>query len=358
MKKVFFILPTIGFGGAEKVYIEISSALSKLNKYDVELLYLTRIPGEQILPKELKIKCFNVTSTKSGYFKLLKYLKKNNPDIVFSSLTHLNVMMIIMKKLNNLSFKLYVRQTNNLSNILQLPVLKRNINLILHMLYKYADGVIFQSDFMYQDFIDLIPIKNKFYVIGNPVSVEKLTSLAYEYQPEFKQDENIKNIFIYIGRLVKIKNIDYLIYSFSKYSNKEKSKLLIIGEGSEHDRLNKLINELKLEGYVYILGSKINPFPYIKNANALFLCSKSEGFPNVVLESLALDTPVFIRKHIGGTEEILRKLNLSKYYLNEIDFDVIEKMIDTYPKNLSKITNDIYGIDSIVGEYIKLIEMN
>ena len=53
-----------------------------------------------------------------------------------------------------------------------------------------------------------------------------------------------------------------------------------------------MIKDNRLENYIKLFGSKSNPYPYIKNSDALILTSEYEGFPVVYLEALALNKPI------------------------------------------------------------------
>ena len=101
---------------------------------------------------------------------------------------------------------------------------------------------------------------------------------------------------LYVGRLVKNKNIDVLIKAFAKVAQKDKKvACVVIGEGPESHKLQKLISELKLQDRVTLLkplDSSNDVYAYMKKARAFILPSVREGFGIVVLESLACGTPV------------------------------------------------------------------
>ena len=145
-----------------------------------------------------------------------------------------------------------------------------------------------------------------------------------------------------VGSLEPIKQFDKLIIHFSRIKN-EDIKLFIIGEGSQESNLMQLIKDLKLENKVYLLGFQKNPYKYMKLADLMVLTSQFEGFPNVVLESMACGTPVLAFKCPGGIEEIIiegkngwfvehnnfeRLINLIPECINnELDEKVIKKTI-------------------------------
>lgn len=123
--------------------------------------------------------------------------------------------------------------------------------------------------------------------IHNPVYLEEILE---------KKDENIEiefDFIIAIGQYEnEIKQFDKLISSYAKSILPEKKiHLVIVGNGDE-SKLEKVISENNISDFVHLLGYQNNPFKYLSKAKFLILSSKNEGFPNVILEALACQTPV------------------------------------------------------------------
>ncbi|MDU2230812.1 MAG: glycosyltransferase, partial [Clostridium perfringens] len=68
--------------------------------------------------------------------------------------------------------------------------------------------------------------------------------------------------------------------------------IYILGDGDERLKLERYINDNKLNENVRILGFVENPYPYIKNSVATILTSLSEGFSLALVESVMLNTPI------------------------------------------------------------------
>ena len=101
---------------------------------------------------------------------------------------------------------------------------------------------------------------------------------------------------IYVGRLVKGKNINFLIDAMKDVlTQNPKAKCYIFGSGVERDALADQINILGLQESIYLKGTLPKAdqiYSYIKSACVLVLPSDREGFGIVAAEALACGTPV------------------------------------------------------------------
>ena len=117
--------------------------------------------------------------------------------------------------------------------------------------------------------------------------------------------ENINNTAEYvlaIGRLEPVKGFDLLIESWVNVNK----KLLIVGDGPEHSKLNSLIDKHGLGDFITITPSvsKEGLIEYYKKASLLIVSSRREGGPRVALEALYLHIPV-ISTNVGHMSQIL-----------------------------------------------------
>lgn len=123
--------------------------------------------------------------------------------------------------------------------------------------------------------------------IHNPVYLEEILE---------KQKENLKiefDFIIAVGQYEnEIKQFDKLISSYANSDLPQRQIHLVIVGNGDQSKLRKVISENNLAGFVHLTGYQNNPFKYISKAKFLVLSSKNEGFPNVILEALACQTPV------------------------------------------------------------------
>ena len=127
-----------------------------------------------------------------------------------------------------------------------------------------------------------------------------------------KKKEEIDNKFIKtdyilsIGRLTKQKNFSLLINAFKEITKEYPSlKLIILGEGEERKKLEKLIRNLSLKNIVFLEGYKKNIFNYIYNCECYISTSLYEDPGFTLIESGFLNKPVIAADSNTGPSEIL-----------------------------------------------------
>jgi glycosyltransferase involved in cell wall biosynthesis len=117
-----------------------------------------------------------------------------------------------------------------------------------------------------------------------------------------------KRIVLFVGNLVDVKGLDYLVESARLLSRKRHDLLfLILGDGPLKHALQHMIDEHRLEDYVRLLsGRPHQDIPqWIASCDLLCLPSLSEGCPNVVIEALASGRPV-VGTDVGDVPRLLR----------------------------------------------------
>jgi glycosyltransferase involved in cell wall biosynthesis len=139
----------------------------------------------------------------------------------------------------------------------------------------------------------------KIAVIPNPVTTPDLAD-----REELRSRYGFQGpTFVYAGRMVAQKAIPTALEAAAELPD---VSFVLAGNGPELDRLQGVADSLGLNGRVRFLGAKTrhDVFELLRAADAALLCSRWENFPHMVLEALAVGTPV-VATDVGGVTEIL-----------------------------------------------------
>ena len=283
-------------------------------------------------------------------FKINNYIKNNNIDVAIGTLA----MAYAVSVANIFGSKncKYIARVGSIvsSNLSNLGLFKKSILIFYQKTLNFSDIIITQSKSMDEDLKNYINKKTK--VIYNPISLKNILSLSEE-KSSIKLDSKFLNI-VSVGRLAHEKDYKTAILSIAKLKNKIKNiKYFILGEGELKEELIKYSISLGLNEDVVFTGHLKNPFPIIKNANLLLLTSLYEGFSNVILESLALKTPVVATDSPGGNREII--LNSENGFLAKTgnSDDIVQKIMLVNKQQNYNIDLSKFDINFIASEYEK-----
>lgn len=299
-------MPSLANGGAEKVMTTLLNNMD-LSIFKPILLLLDR-RGNYLkdLRKEIIVEDLGGVRVSRSLPKLVTWIRHHKPNVVLSSLSHLNLALGAIKPLLPRSTKVVVRE----SSIPSIHTKTDRKGKIMFGLYKHfynnVDAVICQCEFMRRDLSSCFSLPDELLlVINNPVDVLRITLQAKGTSDDCELDScngNVLNV-VAVGSLEKHKQYDQLIRALSNLDRPWRLKLL--GDGSELDNLKSLASNKGVLENINFMGRLNNPYPYMKTADVLVLVSSFEGFPNVVLESLSLGTPVISYECPGGVKEIL-----------------------------------------------------
>lgn len=137
-----------------------------------------------------------------------------------------------------------------------------------------------------------------------------------------------ETVLIYVGSLIKLKNVDKILQSISKIINNcSNFKLLIVGDGPEKENLIKISKKLNLDEHIKFLGELkgtqlVNIYSL---ADILILASYTEGRPMVIYEAMASECAI-IAPSVGGIpEQVIDGLN--GFLFDSQDYLMLENKI-------------------------------
>lgn len=312
MIKLVFVSPSTRGGGAERMQLNIMHSLSK-DRYDITFINTGTDPKPQDLNEHIKYKQYNKQHARQSFWKLLGDLRKVNPKYVFTTSIVIAYLLQIVRVFAMLQFKLIVRIAVPPSEMRQRSFKSRLLRKINATTLKYSNVIIAQTEFSKTDIANHynVPL-DKIQVIRNIVDKAMLEQKGKEYVPVELAAENYN--IVAAGALYSVKGFDLLIDAMRLVVEKDKKvRLYILGEERyEVGYKKRLLNQIKeneLQDNVFLLGHKSNPYPYFKNSDLFVLSSRTEGFPNVVLEALYYGTPVVATNCVDFSEVIIEGKN-------------------------------------------------
>ncbi|MDC1462609.1 glycosyltransferase, partial [Polaribacter sp.] len=267
----------------------------------------------------------------SGLIPFFKFFKKNKFDLVFTSNSHINGFVCLLKAilLRNRT-KIIVRQSTNFYD--RFTGFKYLYFYSLHLSYIFSSKIIFQHKKMKVSFLKRHKfLSKKSYALLNPVELP-LERFSKNITEDFK--------IIMIGRLDHNKNHQLAINSIKKLNNKA-IFLDIYGDGPLFNELNTLINQLDLNNNIKIYNKykAINEI-FREDYSLLLHTSIIEGFPNVLIESMAYGIPNIITTN--SCDEFVNMPNLT--------------VIDDYnelPNHISLAINNSFDYSKSYFSYIE-----
>lgn len=140
------------------------------------------------------------------------------------------------------------------------------------------------------------------YNIISPKIIDKLAKSEIEENTSF--DKNFTNI-VTVARLSYEKGIDVAIKSCKILLKKGYNiKWYVLGEGSEREKLEKIIEINNLHGNFFLLGIKENPYPFIKAADIYVQPSRYEGKSIAIDEAKILHKPIIVTNYVTAKDQI------------------------------------------------------
>ena len=172
--------------------------------------------------------------------------------------------------------------------------------------YPRADGVITVSQGVADDLVAHSKLsKQQIQVINNPIVTPDLMQAAQQEidHPWFAPDA--PPVILGTGRLSKQKAFDVLLKAFAIVRQQRPCRLMILGEGPLRGELETLAKSLGISDDVSLPGFISNPYATMRQAKVFVLSSAFEGFGNVLVEAMAVGTPVVATDCPSGPRDIL-----------------------------------------------------
>jgi glycosyltransferase involved in cell wall biosynthesis len=305
--KLAIYLPDLAGGGVERMRLGMMPVLAKRGADVTLLLHAKRGDLLPQLPPGTRVIGFETSRTLFDLIPLIRYLRRERPDVLLVSLDHNNVVALLAKALSFTRTRVVICQHNALSSEVQehggtyglIPFFYRWLSPLAHGIVAVSRGV---ADDVARSC--KIP-RERITVIYNPVITDRFQQRLHESLEHPWLDDPSIPVFVCAGRLVPQKDHETLLKALAIYRRHSPARLILLGTGPLREPLEQQARELGITDAVEFAGFIENPLPYVKRSAAMILSSKFEGFGNVIVEALGCGTPVISTNCPFGPDEIL-----------------------------------------------------
>jgi glycosyltransferase involved in cell wall biosynthesis len=361
-KKITFLISSLAGGGAEGVCVNIANGLADRGwVVTLVVLHMAKSVYHNRLSSKVNFVVLNVPNTRYSFFALYRYIKDNTPKKLVVFNYELPVVLILIRIFTSLNFYLITRNINTFSeNKIQSKNVNWRVKIFSGLLTKYytkADHIVNQCNGMKDDLLSVFPaIINKTSVIYNPVN-EKLANIAKK--TDFSSI-NKQQYLLCVGRLEAQKAFHYAIEAFALLTSKHPDlRLKIVGKGSLENDLKQLVEQLNIKDKVDFEGFQDDVATYYLRARVTLLTSLYEGFPNTLLESITLGTPIVAFDCKSGPKEIIKQgVNgvLVEYQNTTAFVDAIDLSLKKpFDSEKTAATATKYQAENIINQWCKLL---
>ncbi len=306
---IAFFSPSLRGGGAERVIVNLVQGLAGRGLPVDVVLASAEGPYLAELPPTVRVVDLHSRRVLPCVLPLARYLRRERPRVLVSSMSHANVVALWAGALARVSTPVIVTVHNTLS---QTTRNGSGINgwiwpLMLRAFYPRAHGIVAVSRGAADDLASTSRIpRDRIEVIYNPVITPGLREQAGRAPDHPWYAAGQPPVVLGVGRLTRQKDFPTLIRAFAELRRRRPARLIILGEGEERAALTALVAELGLQADVALLGFQNDALAFMAHAAVFVLSSAWEGLPTVLIEALAAGTRVVSTDCESGPREILQ----------------------------------------------------
>lgn len=292
--KILVITPLFAIAGVPLAQVRFAQAL-KARGHSVELVIgHIHLDYDFAPPVGLKTTIWNKPNVRSMFWPLVRYLRSERPDIVFSAEDHLNTVVqaaaIFSGSKAKLSGSCRVTPFDTYSN----KILSKGwiLKQIAKLVMRRADALTCVSKDMVAQYRQVFSSPPHVCVYNIVDDAQAREGMQEPVEHHWLTDPLVP-VAVAAGRLAPWKGFACAIEAIGLLNKHQSVKLLILGDGPLRGELQELIDRLDLNDSVELLGYVHNPLKYFANADLFILSSLVEGMPNVLVEAMMCGcTPV------------------------------------------------------------------
>ena len=305
---IAFFLPSVRGGGAQRVIVNLAQGMTERGiPVDVVLATAEGVFLDQ-LPPTVRVVDLGVRRLVKSLWPLVRYLRRERPRVLVSSMTHANLIALWAAKLARSRTPVMVTVHNTMSQSTpDQGGLTGGFSLrMLRTFYPWASSIVAVSRGAADDLASSTGLpRERIDVVYNPVITPAILAQAREPIGHPWFDPGQPPVILGVGRLTRQKDFPTLIRAFAEVRRHRAAKLIILGDGEDRPALEALVAELGVGADVDLPGFR-NAMAFMAGSALFVLSSAWEGLPTVLIEALAAGARVVSTDCPSGPREILQ----------------------------------------------------
>lgn len=273
-------------------------------------LVLDQCRGPLVADMPSGVRCFESGGSHPifGVPWLMKYIARFSPHAILTPIPRQTAWAWRARLLTKKKPRLVVNVHNNYLQAFGLlsTVKRRSRQRLIQRVYPQCDAIIPVSQGAATAFASIsgIPV-SALTTIPNPVVTDTLYKQSLEPVDHAWFASEGPPVIVWVGRMEPQKDLDTLLEAFEILRHRRQCRLVLIGDGSEMGRLRRESGLRRYRTDIDFIGYRQNPYAFMRRAQSFALSSRWEGFGNVLVEAMALGTPVASVDCPSGPAEIL-----------------------------------------------------
>jgi glycosyltransferase involved in cell wall biosynthesis len=353
------VLTDLEAGGTQRV---MTTLLARLPRARLELhLALLQDGGRfrSAVPADVPVHVLGRARVRDSVRPLLELVRTLRPDVVLSSVYHLNVALLLLRRRLPAGTRVLIREATMPRIALSTRRPRWLWSLFFRFAYRAADRVICQCEAMAEELESAFGLpRSRLAVVYNPIDAEGLRAQAGRGPSPFAA-RGLGPHVVAVGRLAPVKRFDRLVDALPALVREfPGAALWILGEdptpGEARARaLREQATALGVAEHLHLVGHQSDPARWLAHADLFVLCSSWEGLPNALLEALAVGAPVITLPVPGGTQEILRLAGLPERMVPALDWK--REWFRGGREASSAPDLSVFGLDRVLGRWEALL---
>lgn len=234
--------------------------------------------------------------------RLARIIRSERPDVVFALQFHANLMALAARTIAGARVPVIISEHVAVESYRRGPAWVRAL---MRASYPRSDRAIAVSSGVGDELTREWRVAvERVAVIHNAVDLQEVRASAVE--PLEARFEAAESVITSVGRFTAQKGYAFLLRAFADVRRRLPARLVLVGDGEERARLERLARELGIAPHVTWVGPDTNPYRWIARSSVFVLSSLYEGFGIALVEALALGVATIATDCPHGPAEILR----------------------------------------------------